>query len=359
MRYRVLIGALASSALVLGACSSGSSESADSAAEESASSTEETAAAAEETATEEEASEAALVGFSYPIEANTYLKAIGLGAQAQLKKVCAADFYPVDAQLDGNKQISDVEAMITKGVDAMIIYPLDSNGLKPALDKASEAGIKVITMNYSVDDSTDAPPSPSLGQVQDAFPQRALAKEKVEWLKTVLPDGGNILYVGLAFPVAALEAHANMFAEELANAPEFNFLGRVDNQTDDSEGGRQAVDEALVRFPEVDAIISYNDPTALGAYQAVSAAGRVGDIKIIGNQMQPEAVESLRNGEIDGSWDFNPVDSGVALADLTCAVLTGAPESDYAKTVQTPAQVYTKESVTDFVSWDDRIANIG
>ncbi|MFM7147135.1 MAG: sugar ABC transporter substrate-binding protein, partial [Actinomycetales bacterium] len=133
-RYQALFGALAVSALVLSACSSGTSESAGS-AEASAAAT----AAAESAAPAESAG---LVGFSYPIEANTYLKAIGLGAQAQLMKQCGAEFYPVDAQLDGNKQISDVEAMITKGVDAMIIYPLDSNGLKPALDKASEAGIK-------------------------------------------------------------------------------------------------------------------------------------------------------------------------------------------------------------------------
>lgn len=351
-RYQALFGALAVSALVLSACSSGTSESAGSAEASAAAAT----AAAESAAPAESAG---LVGFSYPIEANTYLKAIGLGAQAELMKKCGAEFFPVDAQLDGNKQISDVEAMITKGVDAMIIYPLDSNGLKPALDKASEAGIKVITMNYSVDDSTAAPPSPSLGQVQDAFPQRDLAKQKVEWLKSVLPDGGNVLYVGLAFPVAALEAHANMFAEELANAPEFNFLGRVDNQTDDSEGGRQAVDEALVRFPDVDAIVNYNDPTALGAFQAVKAAGKDGEVLIIGNQMQPEAVQSLQNNEINGSWDFNPVESGIALADLTCAALTGAPEADYAKTVQTPAQFYDNQTVANFQPWDARIAAIG
>jgi len=110
-----------------------------------------------------------LVGFSYPIEANTYLKAIGLAAESTLKKG-GYTMLPIDAQLDGNKQISDVETMITKKVKAMIIYPLDSNGMKPVLAKAAAAGIKVITMNYSVDDSVKAPPSPSLAQVQDGFP---------------------------------------------------------------------------------------------------------------------------------------------------------------------------------------------
>ena len=195
--------------------------------------------------------------------------------------------------------------------------------------------------------------------MQDAFPQRALAKQRVEWLKTVLPEGGNVLYVGLGFPVAALEAHAGMFEEELASAPEFTFLGRVDNKTDDSEGGRQAVDEALVRFPNVDAIVNYNDSTALGAYQAVKAAGLNGKVKVIGLQMQPEAVESITAGQIDGSWDFNPVSSGDSLADLTCAALTGAPAEEYSKTIQTPAEFFDAATVSNFKSWDSRIAEIG
>ena len=276
-KARVLLVALAAAALVLTGCSKSSDDNAG-----------------------------ALVGFSYPIEANTYLKAIGLAAEAELANA-GYGFYPVDAQLDGNKQISDVEAMITKGVKAMIIYPLDSNGLKPALQKAADAGIKVITMNYSVDDSTMAPPAPSLGQVQDAFPQRALAQERVAWLKSVLPSGGNVLYMGLAFPVAALEAHANMFKEELEKDGTFKYLGRVDNKTDDSEGARQAMDQALVKYKNIDAIVAYNDPTALGIYASLQAAGKNGKIKVIGLQMQPEAVKSIQAGEIDGSWDFDPV----------------------------------------------------
>lgn len=345
-RTRALIGALAVSGLVLSACSSDSTTSDSTSAESS-------------TTEAEVAVNAGLVGFSYPIEANSYLKAIGSAAEVQLMQKCGAGFFPIDAQLDGNKQISDVEAMITKGVNAMIIYPLDSNGLNPVLEKASAAGIKVITMNSNVDDSLAAPPEPSLGQVQDAFSQRTLAQERVAWLKQMLPEGGNVLYVGLGFPVVALEAHANLFEEELATAPEFNFLGRVDNQTDDSEGGRQATDEALVRFPEVNAIVAYNDPTALGAYQAVSAAGLDGQVKIVGLQMQPEVVESIAAGKVDGSWDFDPVSSGISLANLTCDILTGSPAEAYSKTVQTPSKFYDATTIKDFTSWEDQIANIG
>lgn len=298
-----------------------------------------------------------LVGFSYPIQANTYLAAIGAASEKTLKKA-GYTMLGIDAQLDGNKQISDVETMITKGVKAMIIYPLDSQGLKPSLDKAAKAGIKVITMNYTVEDSSKAPASPALAQVQDAFTSLALAKSRVDYLKKVLPNGGNVLYVGLGFPVAALEKHAELFKATLGKATNFTYLGRVDNQTDNAEGGRQAVDSALVKYPKIDAIVAYNDPTALGAYSSVKAAGKAGKIKIIGLQMQPEAVISIKNNEINGSWDYNPVMSGVSLANLTVAILSGRPASTWSKTIQTPAKFYDASTISTFVSWDARVAAI-
>lgn len=298
-----------------------------------------------------------LVGFSYPIQANTYLAAIGAASEKVLKK-SGYTMLGIDAQLDGNKQISDVETMITKGVKAMIIYPLDSQGLKPSLDKAAKAGIKVITMNYTVEDSSKAPASPALAQVQDAFTSKALAKSRVDYLKKVLPNGGNVLYVGLGFPVAALEKHSELFKLALGKAKNFTYLGRVDNQTDNAEGGRQAVDSALIKYPKIDAIVAYNDPTALGAYSAVKSAGKVGKIKIIGLQMQPEAVTSIKNNEINGSWDYNPVMSGVSLANLTVAILSGRPASTWSKTIQTPSNFYDSATISTFISWDARVAAI-
>jgi ribose transport system substrate-binding protein len=292
-----------------------------------------------------------LVGFSYPIQANTYLAAIGSAAQKTLAKA-GYTMLGIDAQLDGNKQISDVETMISRGVKAMIIYPLDSKGLKPSLDKAARAGIKVITMNYTVDDSKKAPAAPALAQVQDAFTSHALAKDRVAYLEKVLPNGGNVLYVGLGFPVAALEKHAQLFKEALMTNPKFTYLGRVDNATDNAEGGRQAVDAALIKYPNIDAIVAYNDPTALGAYSSVKAAGKAGKIKIIGLQMQPEAVTSIKNKEIDGSWDYNPVQSGVSLATLTISILKGLPKSKWSKTIQTPAKFYDSSTISKFVSWE-------
>jgi ABC-type sugar transport system substrate-binding protein len=144
-----------------------------------------------------------------------------------------------------------------------------------------------------------------------------------------------------------------MFKEELGKDSKYTYLGRVDNQSDDAEGGRQAVEQALIRFPKVDAIVAYNDPTALGAYSAISARGKI-DIKIVGNQMQPEAVTSIVKGNVDGSWDFNPVESGISLAKLTISILKKEPKANWSKTIQTPAKFYDASTISDFVPWTTR-----
>lgn len=307
------------------------------------------------TSTAHAATSKGLVGFSYPIQANSYLAAIGAAAQKELAKY-GYTMLGIDAQLDANKQISDVDTMIAKKVVAMIIYPLDSKGLTPELNKAAAAGIKVITMNYSVGDTTKAPPAPALAQVQDAFTSHALATDRVKYLKKVLPKGGNVLYVGLGFPVAALEMHATLFKAALGRASQFTYLGRVDNKTDDAEGSRQAVDSALIKYPNIDAIVAYNDPTALGAYSAVKAAGKAGKIKVIGLQMQPEAVTSIKNSEINGSWDFNPVQSGFRLGYLTSLILMGRAQSSWNRTYKTPAVFYDNSTISTFIPWTERVA---
>jgi len=71
--------------------------------------------------------------------------------------------------------------------------------------------------------------------------------------------------------------------------------------------------------------------------------------------MQPEAAKSLQDGEIDGSWDFDPVTSGINLADLAISALKG---ENPAKTIQTKAIFFDKTTVANFVAWDDRIAKI-
>jgi len=74
--------------------------------------------------------------------------------------------------------------------------------------------------------------------------------------------------------------------------------------------------------------------------------------------MQPEAVNSIKAGEINGSWDFNPVMSGVSLATLTLSILKGEAKSKWNKTIQTPTVFFDKKSIAKFVPWDARVKKL-
>ena len=74
--------------------------------------------------------------------------------------------------------------------------------------------------------------------------------------------------------------------------------------------------------------------------------------------MQPEAVKSISKGQIDGSWDFNPVESGISLAKLTISILKKEPKANWNKTIQTPAKFYDASTISDFVPWTTRANKI-
>ena len=57
------------------------------------------------------------------------------------------DLIVTNAESDLNKEISDIQGMVDQGVDALIISPLNSEGLDPALDYAKEKGVPIMTID--------------------------------------------------------------------------------------------------------------------------------------------------------------------------------------------------------------------
>src|SRR5437867_1231095 len=93
------------------------------------------------------------IGFTNPIASNDQLhtlqEAIAARAAALGDKVIA-----LDDNLDPNKQVSDIDQLVAQGVDAIIVFPLDPNAIKPAVQRAEDAGIKTIGINLTLGDTS-------------------------------------------------------------------------------------------------------------------------------------------------------------------------------------------------------------
>lgn len=303
-------------------------------------------------------SEAALdedftVGFSLATGANPYLATMSESVGAYVQNA-GGDFTVVDANLDPNKQIADIDQLVAQGVDAIAFVAFDERSVGPALERAQDAGIKVFAFGFELNYDGEPPSGAVDGQVLDDRPQ--MAREQAAYLNERLDGGGEVAYIDFGFPVPALQFSYQAFEQDLGQYAELSLVERFENPSDDSAGGRTQADAALTAHPDLDAIVAYSDPTALGAAAAVSSAGKDGEVLVLGTQMQPEGVEAIERGALTASWDGQPVAIGERLGELILAALAGEPESEWRTTVVVEAQAYDESNVDEWLPWSEQLA---
>jgi ribose transport system substrate-binding protein len=135
-RIRPLLLALLAGVVVLALAACGGGDDGDSGATGTASGTSTAAAKADGGGT---------IGFSIPQGTDPGLQLIDAGMKAEASKL-GMDVKTVDANLDVNKQLADLDSLVQQKVDSIVVWPLDSNAVQPALERAKDANIPVVAI---------------------------------------------------------------------------------------------------------------------------------------------------------------------------------------------------------------------
>jgi len=196
---------------------------------------------------------------------------------------------------DGNnsatKQVADVESLIARGVDVLIISPLTSEALTGVAEQAMAAGIKVVTLDRKVEVPVD---------LHIGGENRPIGTYAADWLNEKLGGKGKIIEIqGTAGASATVDRHEG-FMDELENFP---GLEVVATQYADylREPAMAFMEDMLQRYEsgELSAVYAHNDEMALGAYNALQAAGRADEVLIIGVDGQNSAIDAVNDGMMD------------------------------------------------------------
>lgn len=293
------------------------------------------------------------VGFSSGNAASPFLKAISDAIDAVVERE-GGSYELKDAQLDPNKQIADIDQLVAEGVDAIAFVAFDARLVGPALERAKDAGIKLIGFDYELNYDGEPPSSPVDGQVLDDRPQ--MAEGQAAYLDEVLNGQGEVAYIDLGLPVVPLRFSQETFAEELGQNSNLDFVGVFDNLADDIAGGRTQADAAMTQHPDLKAIVTFDDTTALGAARAVTVAGKEGEVVVVGTQLTPAGVKAIKAGTLTASWDSQPIEIGERLGNLIVAAVSGKPDSRWQKTVVAPAKFYDANNIDEWVRWKRQLA---
>lgn len=250
------------------------------------------------------------IGYAGAIQANPNNKAVEDGIKSQAAEL-GMEVVVTDANLDPNKQIADVESLVAQGVDAIIIWPLDPNGIQAALDKARQANIPIIVQDTP--DAGDVTSNFQVNNFESAKKAAELVAQEVGQGSEIgiiqgLPVVGVLIARNEGFAAGAQEAGLKVVAEQV-------------NEKDSADGARPIVDAWKAKYgANLKGILAYNDPSALGAASAVS-----GDFKpvVVGINGDAEGVAAVKDGRLLATFDFMPVELGNGLAWGAHQVLTG------------------------------------
>jgi ribose transport system substrate-binding protein len=208
-----------------------------------------------------------------------------------------------DAQGQTAKQVSDVEDLIARRVDVILLAPREFEGLAPALQAAKAAKIPVILVDRAAAGTAGEDYVTLLASNFIEQGQRA-----AEWLATA--TGGNAAIVELSgTPGSSVAAdRAKGFRDGIARHPGMTILASQTGNFTRAQGERVMQNLAQSLGPRITAVYAHNDEMALGAIQALEAAGRQPgkDVIVVSVDGQRAALEAIQAGKLGATVESNP-----------------------------------------------------
>ena len=217
-----------------------------------------------------------------------------------------------DESAGNSQQTQLVEEAIASKTDCLVICPVDKDAIMPAVKKAANADIPVVELNSRLADESYAETFVGLENAQTSIDRLEGANKAIDEANEA---GGNY----------------EVLASQSANYNRAEALNVVQN--------------LLQSYSEVDAIFCCNDEMALGAVEAVDAAGRTGKVLICGQDANDDACTAIKDGSMYCTSYGNPYMQGYQGVKAAYDVLNGGAESDF---YQVDTLVVTKDNVDTF-----------
>ena len=232
------------------------------------------------------------IGLSVSTLNNPFFVSLAEGAEEAAEKA-GVKLAVADAGDDSAKQQNDIEDLISRNVSVLIVNPVDSDAVAPAVQNAVSLGIKVISVDRVVN-GVDV-------DCQIASDNVAGAKVATEYLIEQSGEGAKVAELqGVPGASATIDRGAGF--HEAAD----EVLDVAASQSADFERaeGMSVMENILQSEPELKGVFAHNDEMALGALQAIAASKK--DIKVVGFDATDDAVNEVKAGKMTATVAQNP-----------------------------------------------------
>lgn len=263
----------------------------------------------------------------------------GAECAAELAGDVTVEWDGVAAETDVEGQVNLIQNFVTTRVDGIVYAATDSAALAPATQGALDAGIPVAM----IDSGTDPQPEEVPLYATD---NRAGAVEAANLLAEALGEGDHDVALIEFQPGSQTNTErVEGFTEGLAAHANLTLVGQQPSHSDVNEA-RRVTEDLLTANPDLDGIFAANEPSVLGAVQAIEAAGKTGEITVIGWDASPDEIQGLRDGQIAALVVQNPFNMGyLGVANMVEHLREDTPmeSADTGVTFVTPENIDSEE----------------
>lgn len=260
-------------------------------------------------------------------------------------------FIYIDAQDDIIRQVANVEDLLARGIDLLILNPLDPSALVLATKSATRAGVPVIIIDSSIDPGADYITTIQSNNLRNGelVGEWLVKQMNGEMIRAAVLSGAQGNPVGKERRQGVFRG---IIEQQLRStgASSFELVAQGwGNWT--YEGGLTAMEDILVAHADINVLISEQDAMAMGAMQAIREAGKEEAILVVSAaDGQKEAFELIMKGSYGATGLNDPELISEIAVEVAAEVLSG--NLDYPKVIYTPAACISRENVDDFYDPD-------
>ncbi|MBN3876905.1 MULTISPECIES: ABC transporter substrate-binding protein [unclassified Nostoc] len=282
------------------------------------------------------------VAFTVGDLSNPFFVLMGQATEAEAKKIGGKDVNVtvVSSAYDLNQQANQIENFTASNTDIIIVNAADKSGIKPAIEKAKQAGRIVIAVDTGAEGGVDATITTNNVQAGEV---------SCKYIADRLKGKGNVVIVN-GPPVDSVTQRVSGCENVLSKYPDIKILSKNQNAEGSRDGGLRVMTDLLTTFPKIDAVFAINDPSGVGAELAANQAQRK-DFFIVGVDGAPEAITAIANkdGIYAATATQNPRGMAEKAVQVGNDILNGKKPSS--STILIPVKLITKDNVSTEKGW--------
>ncbi|WP_439614787.1 sugar ABC transporter substrate-binding protein [Shinella sp.] len=247
-------------------------------------------------------------------DTNPFFVKMKEGAEAKAKEIgVTLKAYAGKIDGDSESQVAAIETCIADGAKGILIAASDTKGIVPSVQKARDAGLLVIAL--------DTPLEPVDSADMTFATDNLLAGELIgKWAAATLGDAAKdakIAFLNLTPSQPSVDVLRNQgFMKGFGI--DVKDIGKIGDEDDarivghdvtngNEEGGRTAMENLLQKDPSINVVHTINEPAAAGAYEALKAVGKEGDVLIVSVDGGCPGVQNVADGVIGATSQQYPL----------------------------------------------------